>query len=348
MTAIKPLILTTGEPAGIGPDICIMLADYIAAQSQQPIVLCGDIELLRKRAALHGKAIDFHRESSHSGFSQHSENHASSIAVRHTPCDAEVIPGKLDLRNARYVLDTLTIAAEGAQSGAYAGIVTAPIHKGIICDTGTAFSGHTEFFADNTNTPLPVMVLGTADLKVGLVTTHLPLQDVPTAITAQRLTDVLGIIDQDMRRYFIGARAPKIGVCGLNPHAGESGHMGREEISIIDPTLKALRESGMQVSAALPADTLFVPHHAQQYDIIVAMYHDQGLPVIKAQGFGACVNMTFGLPIIRTSVDHGTALDLAGTDAADPNSLQCAVEMAKTMLTTNRLTTANLPNHPPH
>ncbi|PID54622.1 MAG: 4-hydroxythreonine-4-phosphate dehydrogenase PdxA [Gammaproteobacteria bacterium] len=210
-------------------------------------------------------------------------------------------------------------------------MVTAPIHKGIICQTGTHFSGHTEFFAERTGAVLPVMVLATEALKVGLVTTHLPLKDVAKTLSKKLLRDILTIIDRDMRRYFSRGKAPKIGVCGLNPHAGEGGHLGDEEIQLINPVLKALREQGMQVSDALPADTLFVPHHASQYDIIVAMYHDQGLPVIKSQGFGACVNMTFGLPIIRTSVDHGTALDLAGTDRADPSSLCCAVEMAKQM-----------------
>lgn len=323
----SPLILTTGEPAGIGPDICVQLADYLA---EQPVVLCGDIEVLRQRAEQHGQDIVFYH-----AMQAQPKTDKPCLAVRHTPCFAEVHVGKLNVNNAQYVLDTLTIAAEGALSGQYAGIVTAPIHKGIICETGIVFSGHTEFFAENTHANLPVMVLGTMGekaLKVALVTTHLPLKDVSNAITPERLREILSIVDTDMRRYFTGGKAPRIGVCGLNPHAGEDGHMGREEIEVINPTLNALREAGMQVSTALPADTLFVPHHAAHYDIIVAMYHDQGLPVVKAQGFGACVNVTFGLPIVRTSVDHGTALDLAGTSQADPNSLRCAVEMAKQMV----------------
>ncbi len=322
MRVTPPLILTTGEPAGIGPDICIMLADTLA---EQAVVLCGDIELLRARAALQHKAVHFYAAD------KEKPGREPAIAVHHTPCFAPVVPGRPDSNNARYVLDMLTIAAQGTLSGQYAGIVTAPIHKGIICDSGVAFSGHTEFFAEKTAAKLPVMVLASDHLKVGLVTTHLPLKDVPAAVTATRLRAVLTIIDADMRRYFTAGAAPKIGVCGLNPHAGEDGHIGREEMDIINPTLQQLRAEGLQVCPALPADTLFVPHHARQYDIIVAMYHDQGLPVIKAQGFGACVNLTFGLPIVRTSVDHGTALDLAGSNQANPNSLRCALALAQQM-----------------
>lgn len=323
----QPLLLTTGEPAGIGPDICIQLAEYL---SKQPVVLCGDIDMLKQRAELHDSEVIFYH-----ALQTPPNTDKPCLAVRHTPCFADVSTGELNANNARYVLDMLTIAAEGSQNGQYAGIVTAPIHKGIICQTGIAFSGHTEFFAEKTQTELPVMVLGTVgekSLKVGLVTTHLPLKDVPQALSKQLLEKTLKIIDSDMRRYFTKDNAPRIGVCGLNPHAGESGHMGREEIEVINPVLDNLRAAGMNVSEALPADTLFVPQQAAEYDIIVAMYHDQGLPVIKSQGFGSCVNMTFGLPIVRTSVDHGTALDLAGTQQADPNSLRCAVEMAKQMV----------------
>lgn len=321
---MKPLILTTGEPAGVGPDLCVQLADYLQSQN---VVLCGDIHLLRQRAKRHGKTVNFQPYDAMPASD-------TVLPVLHTPLNNPVTAGVLDVANADYVISTLTLAADGTVNGDFSGIVTAPIHKGIICEAGGKhrhFSGHTEFFAEQTQTPRPIMVLGTEQLKVGLVTTHLALADVPHAITATTLSEVLIGIDHDMRRYFTSGRTPRIGVCGLNPHAGESGHMGREEIDIINPTLQQLRERGLDVSDALPADTLFVPHHAEPYDIIVAMYHDQGLPVIKAQGFGACVNMTFGLPIIRTSVDHGTALDLAGSDKADPNSLRCAVEMAKQM-----------------
>lgn len=291
--------------------------------------------MLRERAKRHGKSIGFHHEGD-------TPDSAHSLAVCHTPLADNVVCGKLNVGNADYVVKTLTIAAEKTLAGQYRGIVTAPIHKGIICQSGgvhARFSGHTEFFAEHTasatnHPPLPVMVLGNARLKVALVTTHLPLSAVSQAVTAERLSRTIHVIDHDMKRYFTNGKSPRIGVCGLNPHAGEGGHMGHEEIEIIDPTLNRLREQGINVSAALPADTLFVSHHAEQYDIIVAMYHDQGLPVIKSQGFGECVNITFGLPIVRTSVDHGTALDLAGTDKANPNSLQCAVEMALAMTAT--------------
>ncbi|MGY0400123.1 MAG: 4-hydroxythreonine-4-phosphate dehydrogenase PdxA [Ostreibacterium sp.] len=319
-----PLLLTTGEPAGIGPDLCIQLADYLLTQ---PIVLCGDIDLLRSRAKQHNSDINFHHEDDFS-------DTRFSLAVRHTPLLAPAQAGKLSMANATYVIDTLTIATQETLSGKYAGIVTAPIHKGIICDASTNntnFSGHTEFFAEKTQAKCPVMVLGNEQLKVALATTHLPLRSVSEAITENLLTNILTVIHQDMKRFFTNGDIPKIGVCGLNPHAGESAHMGYEETKIINPTLAKLRAMGLKVSDALPADTLFVPHHAAQFDIIVAMYHDQGLPVIKSQSFGECVNMTFGLPIIRTSVDHGTALDLAGTDKANPNSLQCAISMAKRM-----------------
>lgn len=328
-TTAKPFILTTGEPAGVGPDLCIQLADYLCRQS---VVLCGDIDLLVERAKQHGKNISFHHQGQ-------PPPTTASIAVRHTPLAGSVQAGQLDAKNSAYVIETLRIAATETLLGNYAGIVTAPIHKGIICQAGgrhADFSGHTEFFAACCRADLPVMVLANEQLKVGLVTTHLPLHSVAEAVTSSRLEKIITIIDSDMRRYFTDARAPRIGVCGLNPHAGEGGHMGREEIEIIDPTLAKLRQGGVCVSTALPADTLFVPHHAEQYDIIVAMYHDQGLPVIKAQAFGSCVNLTFGLPVIRTSVDHGTALDLAGTDRANANSLRCAIEMAKRM--------AKLPN----
>ncbi len=323
MTTEKQLILTTGEPSGIGPDLCIQLAEYLA---NEPIVLCGDIDMLRQRAEMHGKTIAFYH-----ALQERPKTVAPRIAVRHTPCFAKVKPGKLTVNNAPYVIDMLSLAIDDTLKGQYAGIVTAPVHKGIICDAGAHFSGHTEFLAEKTQAPLPVMVLGTEHMKVGLVTTHLALKDIPDAITEKLITDILTIVDADMRKYFTNGKKPSIGVCGLNPHAGESGHLGREEIEIINPTLDKLRERGLDVSSALPADTLFVPRFAEQYDIIVAMYHDQGLPVIKAQGFGACVNMTFGLPMVRTSVDHGTAVDLAGTDQADPSSLRCAVEMAKQM-----------------
>ncbi len=334
---MRPLILTMGEPAGIGADLCVLLFEYLLTQ---PIVLCGDIDLLRQRAARLGKATNFHKEQDLHSTGRLSDSRQSnnrppnSLPVRHIPLSVAARCGQLEQANAAYVIKMLRTAAQATQNGEYSGIVTAPIHKGIICQAGgryAHFSGHTEFFAEQTGTAWPVMVLANQQLKVGLVTTHLPLQAVSTAITAARLSEVLRIIHHDMQRYFTAGRAPKIGVCGLNPHAGESGYIGREEVTVINPVLKRLRAEGLAVSDALPADTLFVPAHAGAYDIIVAMYHDQGLPVIKSQGFGECVNITFGLPIIRTSVDHGTALDLAGTGRANPNSLRCAIEYAKQM-----------------
>ncbi|PIE45737.1 MAG: 4-hydroxythreonine-4-phosphate dehydrogenase PdxA [Gammaproteobacteria bacterium] len=327
--AVKPFVITTGEPAGVGPDLVIQLSDYLLAQ---PVVLCGDIGLLRQRAQhlakIVGKVVVFHHAHSASSV-------ANSLPVEHISlASSPVTPGKLDKRNSNYVVDMLATATDKTLSGHYSAIVTAPIHKGIICQAGGKyknFTGHTEFLAERTHSEQPVMVLSSDTLKVGLITTHLPLSSVAPAITRQRLIRVLTIIHHDMKRYFMHGKAPRIGVCGLNPHAGEDGHMGNEEINVINPTLSELRQQGLDVSDALPADTLFVPKHARHYDIIVAMYHDQGLPVIKSQGFGSCVNLTFGLPIIRTSVDHGTALDLAGTGKANPNSLKCAIDMAKTM-----------------
>lgn len=319
----KPLILTTGEPAGVGPDLCIQLASEL---SQMPVVLCGDIDLLRQRAQQLGVNVVFYHD-----YEMHSQQ-APALAVRHTSLIAPATPGVLNVANAAYVLSTLDIALKGTLSGRYAGIVTAPVHKGIICQSGRVFRGHTEFFAEHTNSKQPVMVLATEALKVALVTTHLPLVSVPAAVTTEKLTAVLTIIERDMRRYFTSERAPKIAVCGLNPHAGESGHLGREECDIINPTLRKLRASGFDVTEALPADTLFIQQKADAFDIIVAMYHDQGLPVIKAKGFSKCVNLTFGLPFIRTSVDHGTALDLAGSDRANSGSLRCALALARSMI----------------
>ncbi len=246
------------------------------------------------------------------------------------PLARPVTPGQLDAANARYVLDVLDRAIAGCTSGEFAGMVTAPVHKGIICDAGVPFSGHTEYLAEATGTPLVVMMLVGGSMRVALATTHLPLKDVSAAITRPLLTDTLRILHTDLRTRF-GLAAPRILVAGLNPHAGEGGHMGREEIDVITPVLEALRAEGMDLRGPLPADTLFVPHTLAQGDAVLAMFHDQGLPVLKHASFGGGVNVTLGLPIIRTSVDHGTALDLAGTGRADPGSLFAAVELAISM-----------------
>ena len=255
---------------------------------------------------------------------------AGTLEVLHVPLGSPVTAGQLDVANARYVLNVLDRAVAGCKSGEFAGMVTAPVHKGIICDAGVPFSGHTEYLAEATDTPLVVMMLVGGGMRVALATTHLPLKDVSAAITRPLLTDTLRILHTDLRTRF-GLAAPRILVAGLNPHAGEGGHMGREEIDVIAPVLEALRAEGMDLRGPLPADTLFVPHTLAQGDAVLAMFHDQGLPVLKHASFGGGVNVTLGLPIIRTSVDHGTALDLAGTGRADPGSLFAAVELAISM-----------------
>jgi 4-hydroxythreonine-4-phosphate dehydrogenase len=240
------------------------------------------------------------------------------------------LAGQLDAANSQYVLDTLTIAARGCLKGDFDGMVTAPVHKGVINEAGIAFSGHTEFLQELCGVERVVMMLATEELRVALVTTHLPLKDVSAAITPQRLTQVTRILNADLQTFF-GIEQPRILVAGLNPHAGEGGHLGREEIEVIEPTLEQLRAEGIQLAGPLPADTLFTPHWLDNADAVLAMYHDQGLPVLKFQGFGRAVNITLGLPIVRTSVDHGTALDLAGTGKADAGSLHTAIRVGEHM-----------------
>ncbi len=250
-----------------------------------------------------------------------------TLAVEHHPLRAPAIAGRLDARNGPYVVELLERACDGALGGEFAAIVTAPVHKGAINDSGIPFTGHTEFFADRTGAPRPVMMLATDSLRVALATTHLPLSRVSAAITGELLCEVLEILDRDLARWW-GMERPRIAVCGLNPHAGESGHLGDEEIRVIGPAIARMRERGLRVAGPLPADTVFVPRVLADFDIVLAMYHDQGLPVIKHSGFESAVNVTLGLPILRTSVDHGTALDLAGTGRADPGSMTAAVELA--------------------
>ena len=235
--------------------------------------------------------------------------------------------GQLDKANAAFVLETLTRAGQGCIDGDFAGMITAPVHKGVINESGIAFSGHTEFLAELTHTEQVVMMLATGDLRVALVTTHLPLKDVAAAITQTRLKQVMDILIDDLKTKFAIA-IPKILVCGLNPHAGEGGYLGREEIDVIEPVLATYRQQGIDVGHALPADTLFTPKYLADADAVLAMYHDQGLPVLKSQGFGEAVNITLGLPFIRTSVDHGTALDLAGSGKASSSSLKVATSLA--------------------
>lgn len=251
------------------------------------------------------------------------------ICVLPTPLKKQSTPGQLDPDNAEYVLECLRLAARSCMDGSFRALVTGPVHKGIINDAGIPFSGHTEFLADLTN-GTPVMMLATEGLRVALVTTHLPLAEISLAITPELLEQIIRILHTDLQaRFDIGS--PDILVCGLNPHAGEGGHLGREEIEIITPVLERLRQEGMRLKGPLPADTLFTPHYLKQADAVLAMYHDQGLPVLKHMGFGRAVNITLGLPIIRTSVDHGTALDLAGTGTANPGSLDVALQTALEM-----------------
>ena len=257
----------------------------------------------------------------------------NSMYVWDTPLHTKVIAGQLNKDNAAFVLETLTRAGQGCIKGYFSGMITAPVHKGVINESGIAFSGHTEFLAELTNTPQAVMMLVTFGLRVALVTTHLPLRDIANDITVERVERVTRILHADLKQKF-GIAQPRILVCGLNPHAGEGGHLGHEEIDIIEPTLERLRREGMDLSGPLPADTLFTPKYLDHCDAVLAMYHDQGLPVLKYKGFGASVNVTLGLPIIRTSVDHGTALDLAGRGKIDTGSLHMALEAAYQMAKT--------------
>ncbi|WP_152219818.1 4-hydroxythreonine-4-phosphate dehydrogenase PdxA [Pseudomonas sp. SCB32] len=317
--------LTPGEPAGIGPDLCLLLA---REAQPHPLVAVASRELLAERATLLG--LDITLQEVGPGQWPSAPAAAGTLYVWDTPLAAPVEPGKLDKANAAYVLETLTRAGQGCLDGHFAGMITAPVHKGVINEAGIAFSGHTEFLADLTSTAQVVMMLATRGLRVALVTTHLPLRQIADAITPERLERVTRILHADLRDKF-GLANPRILVCGLNPHAGEGGHLGHEEIDVIEPTLERLRTEGMQLIGPLPADTLFTPKHLDHCDAVLAMYHDQGLPVLKYKGFGAAVNVTLGLPIIRTSVDHGTALDLAGTGRIDSGSLQVALETAYQM-----------------
>lgn len=321
-TPIIPRIaLTPGEPAGIGPDLIIALAQQAHAAQ---LIAITDPSLLQQRAHLLGLPLRIREWNS---TLPRQPNAAGELFVAPATLAAPVRAGVLDKSNARYVLRTLEMAADGCMNNHFDAIVTAPVHKGIINDAGVPFSGHTEFFAARTHTQNVVMMLATEQLRVALATTHLPLAEVSRHITRENLTTVLHILHNDLRENF-GFAQPRIAVLGLNPHAGESGHLGREEIDVIEPCIHKLRTEGMNLIGPLPADTAFTPKVLQHVDAVLAMYHDQGLPVLKYQGFGRAVNITLGLPIIRTSVDHGTALDLAGTGNADSGSLHAAFALA--------------------
>ncbi|MCK0105243.1 4-hydroxythreonine-4-phosphate dehydrogenase PdxA [Marinobacter sp. S0848L] len=330
----KPVILalTAGEPAGIGPELCLQLASENRAAG---IVVVAGKNLMEQRARQLGLAVQLHDWQP----GMQPETGAGHLSVCHADgCDFTEA-GKLNTGNSQYVLDTLTLAAQGCLSGDFDGMVTAPVHKGVINEAGIAFSGHTEFLQELCGVERVVMMLATEELRVALVTTHLPLKDVSAAITPERLTQVTRILNADLKTFF-GIEQPRILVTGLNPHAGEGGHLGREEIEVIEPTLDQLRQENILLTGPLPADTLFTPHWLNDADAVLAMYHDQGLPVLKYQGFGRAVNITLGLPIVRTSVDHGTALDLAGTGKADAGSLHTAIRVGEHMARCRQAATA--------
>lgn len=318
------LLITPGEPAGIGPDLTLQLAQR--AWSAQLIVV-ADPQLLRERArrlklklVIDEIQLDAPRRRHRRG----------RLAVLPVPLCAPVRPGRLDKANAAYVLKTLDLATRACLENRADALVTGPIQKSVINEGGIAFSGHTEYLARRSKTAMPVMLLAGGGLRVALATTHLPLAQVPRAITRARLTAVLRVLHRDLQTRF-GITRPRILVAGLNPHAGESGHLGREEIEVIAPTLESLRAEGLTLIGPLPADTLFTPPHLKRADAALAMYHDQGLSVLKHASFGTAVNITLGLPFIRTSVDHGTALDLAGRGRADAGSFAAAVKLALTL-----------------
>lgn len=319
------VVITPGEPAGIGPDLTVQLA-----QPSWPVelVVCASPALLQQRAAQLGLPLTLRPYQP--GVAAEPQQ-AGTLTILPVETAATVTPGELCVANSDYVLATLARACDGCLDGEFAALITGPVHKGVINDAGIAFTGHTEFFADRAGGHRVVMMLATEQLRVALATTHLPLKDVPAAVTRDCLHEVITILHRDLQQKFAIAE-PHIYVCGLNPHAGESGHMGREEIETITPALNELRQQGIKLTGPLPADTLFQPKYLQHADAVLAMYHDQGLPVLKFQGFGRAVNITLGLPFIRTSVDHGTALELAGLGQAEPGSFITALNLAITMI----------------
>jgi 4-hydroxythreonine-4-phosphate dehydrogenase len=329
MTTTHRVVITPGEPAGIGPDLVIQLA-----QRDWPVelVVCADGALLSERATLLGLPLSLLPYSPNESAQPQP---AGTLTLLSVPLRAPVTPGELNVQNGHYVVDTLARACDGCLSGEFAALITGPVHKGIINDAGVPFTGHTEFFEERSHAPKVVMMLATEELRVALATTHLPLKDVSDAITVDLLDEVITILHHDLQTKF-GLATPHILVCGLNPHAGEGGHMGTEEIDTIIPVLNTLRAKGMNLSGPLPADTLFQPKYLDNADAVLAMYHDQGLPVLKYQGFGRGVNITLGLPFIRTSVDHGTALELAGHGKAEVGSFITALNLAIKMIVNSK------------
>ncbi len=324
------IVITAGEPAGIGPDLCLQMAQH---QFPCELVVIADPNLLEQRAKQLGLVVSLHE------LDLDQKTYPSTKGeIRYIPV-ALAYPsqaGKLDTRNAAYVLNSLQIALEGCINKQFDAMVTAPVHKGIINDAGIDFTGHTEFLADGAGVDKVVMMLATDQLRVALATTHLPLKEVSNQITQTSLNKIISIIETSFQSQF-GINSPRIAVCGLNPHAGEGGHLGTEEIDVISPVIERFKQQHSKISGPWPADTVFVDEKLKEFDVVLAMYHDQGLPVLKHHGFGQAVNVTLGLPFIRTSVDHGTALELAGTGQAKSTSLIAAINMAITMNTSRKV-----------
>ena len=319
-----PLAITSGEPAGIGPDLCIQLAQE---NRSKPCVVFADKTLIQQRAQLLGLELELQTYQTGQPVTQQS----GQLCIFQIPLLAKCEAGKLDPANAQYVLSMLETAANKCQQGEFAALVTAPVQKSVINDAGFPFIGHTEFFAEQCAVDKVVMMLAHSGLRVALVTTHLPLRQVADAVTQPELTRTIEILHDSLQQQF-GIKQPRILVAGLNPHAGENGHLGDEEITTIQPVIERLKKEGFKLLGPLPADTLFTKQYLDSADAALAMYHDQGLPVLKYGGFGKAVNITLGLPFIRTSVDHGTALDLAGSGKAKSGSLMAAISYASDML----------------
>jgi len=323
---IPRIALTSGEPAGIGPELCLALAGNALPCE---LVCLGDRALLEERARALRLAVRLraHEPAAEPVRTRHTPG---ELAVLHLPLAAASVPGRPDPANARYVLALIDRAVDGTLAGEFDALVTAPVHKGVINDAGIAFTGHTEYLQQRTRSARAVMMLTSGALRVALATTHLPLRAVSETITGDLLCEVADILAHELTGRF-GVPTPRIAVCGLNPHAGEGGHLGDEELRIIGPAVARMRAAGIRAEGPLPADTVFVPQVLARFDAVLAMYHDQGLPVIKHDGFERAVNVTLGLPLIRTSPDHGTAFELAGSGRADPASLAAAVELAGTL-----------------
>ena len=320
------IALTSGEPAGIGPELCLALA---AQELPCELVCFGDRALLEERAHTLRSAVTLRTWEPAPGPAR-TVHVPGELAVAHLPLAAASVAGRPDPANARYVLALLDRAVEGTLAGEFDALVTAPVHKGVINDAGIAFTGHTEYLQRRTGSARAVMMLTSGALRVALATTHLPLRAVSEAVSGDLLAEVAGILARELTTRF-AVPSPRIAVCGLNPHAGEGGHLGDEEVRVIGPAVARMRAAGIGAEGPLPADTVFVPQVLARFDAVLAMYHDQGLPVVKHDGFERAVNVTLGLPLIRTSPDHGTALELAGTGRANPASLLAAVQLASTL-----------------